>query len=87
MLSDRRALNPIIANIQLDAEKPDITSPDLTPAATMSEIQIVGHSMTAADVEMGEPAVVLDAQPKDVSLLVSALARDQMNTHLLNPGL
>lgn len=37
----------------------------------MSEIQIVRHSKVAADVEMGEPAV-LSAQPlKDVSLLVS----------------
>lgn len=65
--SGRRTLNPAIANVQLDAEKLDITSPDLAPPTSVSEIQIAGHSTTAADIEMGEPAV-LNAQPKDASL-------------------
>lgn len=68
--SHRRALNPVIANIQLDSEPPDITSPDLNPVAVVSEIQTAEHSVTAADVEMGEPAV-LNSQPKDVSSLGS----------------
>jgi hypothetical protein len=64
-------LNPGIANVQLDIEKLDITLPGLTPAPTaMSEIQIAKHSIAAADVEMGEPAI-LNAQPKDVSSLAS----------------
>ena len=68
--SHRRTLNPVIAKIQLDVEKLDTTSPDLAPAVAVSRIQAPEHSVAAADVEMGEPAM-LSTQPKDVSSHVS----------------
>jgi len=54
-----------LPNIQLNAEKLNISSPDLTPATATSEIQIVEQSMAAADIEMGEPASP-KKQPKEV---------------------
>lgn len=58
------------ANIQLDAEKLDIISPDLAPATAVSEIQILEHSVGAADIEMGEPSM-LNTRPKEASSPIS----------------
>lgn len=67
---DGHILNPVIANIQLDADKSDITSPDLTPSITSPKIRFPGHSVAAADVEMAEPPM-LNTQPEGVSSLAS----------------
>lgn len=68
-MSPRRAftyLDPVEANIQLDVEKLDINSPDLTLAITASEDRVVEHLSGAEDVEMGEPAIP-NVQDKNVS--------------------
>jgi len=62
-------LDPAPANIQLDAEKLDITSPDSTPAITASEDRVVEHLSGTEDVEMGEPAIP-NLQDKNVSCLI-----------------
>ena len=58
---------PTLANIELDAEKLDITSPDLTSATAVSEAPIVEHSLAVADVEMRES---VNTQCKNVSRLL-----------------
>ncbi|KAF9790895.1 hypothetical protein BJ322DRAFT_415384 [Thelephora terrestris] len=54
-----------LPDIQLDAEKLDITSPDSTRMTATSEFEMVKHSPAGvADIEMGEPAGVI-AQPEN----------------------
>ena len=54
----RLIVNPGVAIIQVDVEKLDVISPDLTQATTTPEIKIVQHSSAAVDVEMGESAAL-----------------------------
>jgi hypothetical protein len=70
---------PTIANIQLDAERLDITSPDLTSATAISEIPIMEHPPAVADVEMGEP---VDAQRGSVSHLLPRDRTDPDSSNL-----
>jgi hypothetical protein len=60
----------VVANIQLDAEKLEVISPDLALETVTPEIQAVEHSLVTPDIEMGEPNM-LNAQPRNVSCLIA----------------
>ena len=76
-------LDPAKANIQLDVERLDITTPDLAPAIAASETRVVERPSGTEDIEMGEPAVP-DPQDKNVCNLSDRI-RDETDADFSNP--
>lgn len=72
-------LDPAEANIQLDVEKLDISSPDLAPSAVTPENYAAGHLSRTEDVEMRE---IPSLQDKNVGHLI--VLRDQTDANLSN---